>query len=299
MSTDLFAGLARKALQTTAIKPRLPSRFESLVSGPVDGAAGAPGIDTAFMPPPSMPSPVRSTARDGRVASQAEALLHAPASLTASSRTAQGLAREAPQAPPLRSTAARSAPPAHRDERPAAAQPAHAPSNAPADSAADSAAPVLAAATAERLAQADALPPQTRPAKPTAPSPGWLTQSPPAQVSPSAPAAADGALALRERIAQQVARLLDEHAALPSRVTSRVTSQVMSSAGAGAPAVSTSPLRGGRAAPHVDITIGSIDIVLTPAPVAAPARTAPPPPGPAVQSLDAYLQARQRRGGGA
>jgi hypothetical protein len=54
---------------------------------------------------------------------------------------------------------------------------------------------------------------------------------------------------------------------------------------------------GTAAAPRVDITIGSIDIIVAPA-VGAPA---PRPPAvaqpPSVQSLDQYLQSRQHRRG--
>jgi hypothetical protein len=101
--------------------------------------------------------------------------------------------------------------------------------------------------------------------------------------------AVDPTLTLRTRIAEQVARLQDEPAAAPLRAPLQ--------AGADAQALPAASWSAGPTAPRVDITIGSIAIMLTSAPAVPVPRVAAPAAGPAVQSLDAYLSARQRRGG--
>jgi len=57
------------------------------------------------------------------------------------------------------------------------------------------------------------------------------------------------------------------------------------------------PTAAAPAAPRVDITIGSIDIVVAPTAAAPAPRVAAAAPASSVQSLDAYLQSRQGRGG--
>jgi hypothetical protein len=269
MSTGLFAGLARKALQATAIRPRLPSRYEGLASGLAEGAAGpsdmattAPAATAAsmrFSPSAPLAPPTQITERPP--------VAHEPAA--ALPRADRSAAEPAADAASLLVAGVRSAPSAVGLEQQAVAPPADGP-------------------TARSVLPGAGLPqPLTTAHQPAVQ--GVLTGPQTAPSSLPSPAAEAPALSLRQRIAEQLPRPLDEHMAAPSRVAPRAVDD-----GGARTAV---PLNARPAPPSVEITIGSIDIVLTQAPVAAPARAAAPPAGPAVQSLDAYLQARQRRGG--
>ena len=290
MSSSPFAGLAglaRKALQTTAITPRLPSRYESRV-------AAQPGADWAFdgEATPTGP-PAVAAVPGGPVANQAEPVLSALPPSTVDARSTGTAALRAASEAPVLGARAPAAASGSRRQQPAAALLADPDADEFADAVAVRRAPSVARPPSLNLAAAQ-VPPQDWLADPEAAHSRGASPpdgvSVPAQASALMSAQSSGrAQALRERIAQQVPRLQDEAGAAPSWAPPR--------AGAEPLAVPTVALNTRQASPSVEITIGSIAITLTQAPVAAPARAAVPPADPAVQSLDAYLQARQRRGG--
>lgn len=300
MNSSLFAGLARKALQATAITPRLPSRYESLAVARAEAAAATAARtfdrDAAFsaahnvprptLTPKSAPTPTpKSRPTDaGSDDWRAEPLTsplsapapHAHPTIGDPASTADMASPSRSPAAPARGAAARAAAPASSTGWPAA-QPAQ--------------------TTAAHRLNPEAVPLTGGPSRAPREMPvqGLLSEPRRARATDSTPAAEGSVQALRERIARQLARLDDPLGFTRARAATRY-------GGDPAPDPSSSSawsaaLRANPAAPQVEITIGSIDIVLTTAPAAAPLRAAAQPAGPAVQSLDAYLQARQRRGG--
>jgi hypothetical protein len=281
-SIGLFAALARKALQATAIRPRLPSRYEGSAAEAFNATAWTTQSDVhgaqeareaPATAPQRSPGQARATppgARPPTVGERAPADLETgaaqndPGPAHAPQRAAPASVLAEPvQAPAARSSAAR---------RATASLPPSAEASVGRPSPADVGLPALGAAVSTMA--------------PAVASTAGFSEPPPRPTA-RADAATGSAQVLRARIAEQVARLQDGPAA---------PSPALLHAGEAAPAAAAAPLNAGPNAPRVDITIGSIAIVLTPAPAATVARVAPPAAGPAVQSLDAYLLARQRRG---
>ncbi len=281
MNTGLFAGLARRALQATALRARLPARYESAAAGADPTAAALPEPAAPASAPPPAPWGHSTAASAARAPAALDVTATRPeppadiAAVDAALGVATRVAAPAPTAFGFETASGNRRRPALHDHR-----------EWP-----DEAVPRLEIPPMRR-SPVDAMPLNTEPALatpaappaalPAAQTPGRPTEPSPPHSAASAGHAADLALALRERMAQQVPRLLDDH--WPARPGGD-TSPVAPASRAASPA-----------AHRVDITIGSIAIVLTQAAAAAPARAAAPAAGPAVQSLDAYLQARQRRG---
>lgn len=280
--SDLFAQLARRALQTRALGPRMPSRYETLAAAAitakpadVDGAGGSANADAiadTIAPiiamrsaPVAMPNPAAPAdpSRPSAVPARIDAPLFLPRAAAARVRAEDAaLPAAAPQgtapmpdrhmyADGLRQAQASMAGlPALNGPPPAASRPA----------------PIQPPTTIQ-----------------STPSTTALSQQQP--TTPPAPATDARFEALRGPTLTRLDALAPPRVAVLANVTP--------------PALRDStPAWTSATLPRVDITIGSIDIVVAPATAAPPARPAAAPvQTPSVQSLDAYLQSRQGNAG--
>ena len=281
---DLFAALARRALVPRAIAPRLPSRFEALsaLAGDVEPPAMAmamameePGTAAASAAGAHHPM----AARIGHL--PVPALRAAPAPNDAS-----------PATPPPSSAVFRVE---HTAPLAVATTLAAPTASMPGERAAVDATRVelraalrAAQAAVAQLKTLQAATADPRPARYEPPSGPALQPAPVPPMASPAPAPYSSA----------AAGVLE---ALRSRHIERLDAPQHTPEAGSAPAVMSPPhsARSAAAAPHVDITIGSIDIVVAPAfaPAPAPRSSAAAQTPAAVQSLNDYLQSRQRKGG--
>jgi hypothetical protein len=302
---DLFAGLARRALLPRAIGPRLPSPYETMPA--VGSAAWAPA--SALVTPGALNAPPAHAAAIATRATEALASTNAgPAAIRDAGNAQAAQPRDGSRAKlhPLGEVAplTSSGPDDHamtqgrwgsEVSHPVAGTPPRPDASVEFPGAAEDA---LAQAAGVQRAALDAmarlqtmapltpdLPPASRlPRRGEAPSTA-LRSDPEAEPDPVSAAGTR---------AQRWSDSLRQHA--PQRLDDGHSLNALGSAPAaplsayGARAAAPMPV----AAPRVDITIGSIDIVVSPA--AAPAPRAAAAAG-SVQSLDAYLHARQHRGG--